>query len=66
MPPVINPLTGEHLICCNHVLGDTPQALELADACLECDFPAADLRAKLQAQHDQAAKIKAKFFTTSP
>jgi hypothetical protein len=64
--PQLNPLDSSHLQCCNRVLGDTPQAIELAQACIDCGMPAEDIKAQLEAQHEQARKIKARFFPNEP
>jgi hypothetical protein len=62
----LQPLDSQHLQCCNKVLQETPAALELAQACIDCGFPAEDLKQQLEDQHKQAAAIKAKFFPTTP
>jgi hypothetical protein len=59
MTPQVDPSV---LQCCNKVIGDTPQALEMAKLCIECKMPAEELRDTLQAQLDQAQAIKSKFF----
>jgi hypothetical protein len=64
--PQMSPLDSEHLQCCNHVINDTPPALELAQACIDCNMPAHDIKQQLQQQLEQAQKIKARFFPNNP
>jgi len=59
-------LDTSHLQCCNKVLHDTPPALELVAACIDCGMPGEDAKATLQEQMDRAAKIKSTFFPNKP
>lgn len=57
-----NPLTDEHLQCCNNVLASTAPALNLAQKCKDCGWPVDDMIDQLKAQQTMATTIKQKFF----
>lgn len=62
-----NPLTDQHCCHLDNVLNNTPQYIQLADACLECGWDWAEqFKQKLLEQQRQAAAIKAKFFPGRP
>jgi len=64
---VHNPFTEEHLNCCNRVLNQTPQYIELAKACVDCGWDwAQQYLDRLQEQQRQATLIKAKAFPNRP
>jgi hypothetical protein len=61
-----NPLTQQHCDNCTKVIQVANDALQLAKKCRDCGYPVDDIIAQLQAQMDQATKIKQQFFPTSP
>lgn len=64
---MLNPLTDEHCNCLNRVLEQTPPALELAQACIDCGFEfGQQFKERLLEQQRQATLLKAKFFPHRP
>lgn len=57
-----NPLGDQHYQSCQGVLARCPDAIELAQACIDCGWPADDLKAELERQQKQAVLVKQKFF----
>lgn len=66
MPLSYNPLTDEHCQICDRILSTIQEPLDVANACIECGFPAEDLRDQLVRIRDTATKLKATFFPHRP
>jgi hypothetical protein len=61
-----NPLTDVHLECCNRVLQDTPDTMDLAKAMQECGHDCSEAIETIKAQDDYARGVKGKFFKYTP
>ncbi len=62
MPLSYNPLNDSHCEVCTKILQTIQEPIDVANACIECGFPAEELRDALLRIKEQAAKIKATFF----
>lgn len=57
-----NPLDDSHYQKCQEILQRCADGKELAQACIDCGWPAEEYLAQLQSQEKQAMMAKQKFF----